>query len=228
MPELPRLTFTPDLVEEGSTPNCPFCHSSIEPGQEVVQCPQCASWHHAGCWEALGNRCSQLGCEGEGEIGPSPPPPLPLPPPSDPSWFDEIELTPIDPPAPDRPELLGHLVSMIELLPTDGPEVVIDIDIPVSSPAPAPAPPPVPEINCPYCHNPIDLTRPALACRVCHTPYHPDCWAASGRCSVTGCDSRRSEPYSPISSATGTLDVDIPQKKATFLSRLKAWWAKRS
>jgi hypothetical protein len=169
-----------------------------------------------------------LGCEGEGELGPPPEPPPEPPPAPEPSWLDQIELSPAGPPEPDTAELLGQLVGLIELLPGDEPEAVIDIDIPITHPAPAPAPPHAPEVNCPYCHNSIDLTQPTVACQVCHTPYHPDCWAAAGRCSVTGCNSRRSEPYRPTSSVPVALDVDIPQKKTTLLSRLKAWWANRS
>jgi hypothetical protein len=122
------------------------------------------------------------------------------------------------------------LVETIELLPINESDEIIDIDIPPSPPAAAtsPAQPPAPEVYCPYCHNPINPTQPAVACRVCHTPYHPNCWAAAGGCSVTGCGSRRSEPYTPIGGALATLDVDIPQKKATLFSRLKAWWAKWS
>ena len=252
MAELPRLIFTPDLVEGGDRLDCPFCHNAIRPGEYVVQCPECSTWHHADCWVELGNRCSQFGCAGEGEVGPLPEPPPPAPepswlldegesevdlPPSSPppppsSLLDEIELTSADPLWPDQAKLLGQLVDTIELLPADAPEaiadIVIDITIPAAPPAAAPPLPRPPEINCPYCHTAIDPAQPAVACLVCRTPYHPGCWAAAGRCSVTGCDSRRSGPYSPAGSAPTPLDVDLPQKKPTLLSRLKAWWANRS
>lgn len=232
MSELPRLAFAPGLVEDSSELNCPFCHDPIVSGQEVVQCPQCASWHHADCWEALGNRCSQMGCEGEGELGPPPPPPPPTIVTTllEPSWLDEIELTPAELPAPEQAELLGQLVNTIELLPADETETILDIDLPANRPTPAPAPPPQPpSVNCPYCQNPVDLARSdVVACRVCHTPYHPSCWAAAGGCAVLGCDSRRSVPYSSVGSAPTTVDVDVLQKKDTFLNRLKTWWANRS
>lgn len=52
---------------------CALCKQEFVVGDEIVICPEDGSRHHAGCWQANGNRCTAYGCRGEGEIGvPSP------------------------------------------------------------------------------------------------------------------------------------------------------------
>lgn len=48
---------------------CPYCGTILHLDDIVVQCPSsCQRWYHAKCWEDNGNRCSTLGCTGEGAI----------------------------------------------------------------------------------------------------------------------------------------------------------------
>lgn len=48
--------------------HCPFCGLPFYPDDSVVECPSCKTPHHSKCWQDMGNRCSTLGCNGEGEV----------------------------------------------------------------------------------------------------------------------------------------------------------------
>jgi len=41
---------------------CPFCQSVLKPGQDVVKCTQCETYHHTECWQEYG-ACSMCGCK---------------------------------------------------------------------------------------------------------------------------------------------------------------------
>ena len=38
-------------------PQCPFCHTPVEPSESKVACDRCMSWQHEACWDEHG-RCS--------------------------------------------------------------------------------------------------------------------------------------------------------------------------
>lgn len=48
--------------------HCPLCGLPFHPDDSVVGCPSCKTPHHSKCWQDMGNRCSTLGCNGEGEV----------------------------------------------------------------------------------------------------------------------------------------------------------------
>ena len=59
---------------------CALCKQEFVSGDEIIICPEDGSRHHAGCWQANGNKCTAYGCRGEGAIGsPAPAPPRPRP-----------------------------------------------------------------------------------------------------------------------------------------------------
>jgi len=59
---------------------CALCKQEFVSGDEIIICPEDGSRHHAGCWQANGNRCTAYGCRGEGAIGsPASAPPRPRP-----------------------------------------------------------------------------------------------------------------------------------------------------
>jgi len=41
---------------------CPFCQSVLKPGQDVVKCAQCGTFHHKECWQEY-TACSMCGCK---------------------------------------------------------------------------------------------------------------------------------------------------------------------
>ena len=43
--------------------NCPYCQSTIKPGEEVIFCSDCSIPHHHACWNENGG-CTTFGCEG--------------------------------------------------------------------------------------------------------------------------------------------------------------------
>jgi hypothetical protein len=47
-----------------STILCPFCRSLISGKDSLVQCSECKTLHHTGCWQAA-RHCSSFGCSGE-------------------------------------------------------------------------------------------------------------------------------------------------------------------
>ncbi len=48
---------------------CALCKQEFVSGDEIVICPEDGSRHHAGCWQANGNKCTAYGCTGAGAIG---------------------------------------------------------------------------------------------------------------------------------------------------------------
>ncbi len=48
---------------------CALCKQEFVTGDEIVVCPEDGSRHHAGCWQANGNKCTAYGCTGSGAIG---------------------------------------------------------------------------------------------------------------------------------------------------------------
>jgi hypothetical protein len=49
---------------------CSLCKHPFEPTDEIIVCPEDGSRHHVECWQANGNRCTNYGCVGEGEVLP--------------------------------------------------------------------------------------------------------------------------------------------------------------
>ena len=47
---------------------CALCKEAFAAGDKIVICPEDGARHHAGCWEANGNKCSAFGCTGQGQI----------------------------------------------------------------------------------------------------------------------------------------------------------------
>jgi hypothetical protein len=47
---------------------CALCKEAFVAGDAIVICPEDGARHHAGCWEANGNKCSAFGCTGQGQI----------------------------------------------------------------------------------------------------------------------------------------------------------------
>jgi hypothetical protein len=43
------------------TQTCPYCHSSIKPGADIIECPACETPHHKECWEE-NKGCTTYGC----------------------------------------------------------------------------------------------------------------------------------------------------------------------
>ena len=41
---------------------CPFCRSSIQVADSIVECNSCNTLHHAACWKENKNRCSVFHC----------------------------------------------------------------------------------------------------------------------------------------------------------------------
>ena len=59
---------------------CALCKEPFTPGDELVICPVDGARHHGQCWQANGNKCSALGCTGQGELAdPSSPVSRPAP-----------------------------------------------------------------------------------------------------------------------------------------------------
>ena len=41
---------------------CPYCQTTIKPGDRTTVCPRCKVPHHLECWQDNGNRCTTFGC----------------------------------------------------------------------------------------------------------------------------------------------------------------------
>ncbi len=61
----------PTLIDKPSVISgavCALCKQPFNPQDEVIVCPVDETRHHTYCWEANGNRCTALGCAGQGPI----------------------------------------------------------------------------------------------------------------------------------------------------------------
>ncbi|MCP5098954.1 MAG: hypothetical protein GY943_25665, partial [Chloroflexi bacterium] len=47
---------------------CALCKELFAPNDELVLCPEDETRHHIHCWQVNGNRCSALGCSGNGAL----------------------------------------------------------------------------------------------------------------------------------------------------------------
>jgi hypothetical protein len=58
--------------------------------------------------------------------------------------------------------------------------------------------------KCPFCQHMVKVKAASVACPVCHTPHHRDCWEENGGCAVYACpgsgELRREEPAPPVPS----------------------------
>ncbi len=45
-------------------PQCAFCGSVIQTGEQTFRCPVCQTLYHVDCWQACNNKCATLGCPG--------------------------------------------------------------------------------------------------------------------------------------------------------------------
>lgn len=41
---------------------CPYCQTTIKPGESLTVCPRCKAPHHRDCWQENGNKCTTFGC----------------------------------------------------------------------------------------------------------------------------------------------------------------------
>lgn len=68
MPLRPRILTKDDPLVRGEAKD-PFTGYPFLPGERVVLCPDCKTFHTVASWEANGNHCSIFGCAGQSEIG---------------------------------------------------------------------------------------------------------------------------------------------------------------
>ncbi|MCL4869619.1 MAG: hypothetical protein KJ063_11665 [Anaerolineae bacterium] len=66
MPSLRPITIDKSnpFLGEG----CALCKNPFAPGDEIVICPEDATRHHVQCWQSNNNRCTALGCTGQGLV----------------------------------------------------------------------------------------------------------------------------------------------------------------
>lgn len=48
---------------------------------------------------------------------------------------------------------------------------------------------------CPYCRSEFTMNDILVICRSCKTRHHQSCWSTNHRCSVFGCDGKKSTGY---------------------------------
>ena len=63
--------IAPTIVNKRSThlgAECALCKELFAPNDEIVICPEDGTRHHARCWQANGNHCTALGCDGDGVL----------------------------------------------------------------------------------------------------------------------------------------------------------------
>lgn len=238
---------------------CPYCSEVMHVGERVVQCPECATWYHVSCWTELDNQCAMHGCAGADEIEPEETLNT-----AGGSLLDEILLEFMaDEVAEEQTDGTDDLLQNIEITPLEdepGGEDIPSLELSLDDFVTELSAPPASSrqnqstgsgtIYCPYCHTAVDVDRPAVICRRCHTPHHLDCWQEATKCSVLGCGSRQTAPY-PSSGQTplagGVIDMteladEAPSsnsnsttspgagalQKESLLSRLKKWWSSQS
>lgn len=62
-PRRPAGIVSQPATEEYIGKVCPYCRTAMQPGEQVVVCPECKVPHHAECWQE--NRsCTTYGCRG--------------------------------------------------------------------------------------------------------------------------------------------------------------------
>ncbi len=71
---------------------------------------------------------------------------------------------------------------------------------------------------CMVCGEPLEGVERFVRCAACETPYHDDCWAFNGACSLYGCESCRCLPVGDahILSETLVIDADSEQPRKSF------------
>jgi hypothetical protein len=47
---------------------CALCRHPFAPGDEIIICPEDGARHHAQCWQANGDSCTNYGCTGSGPV----------------------------------------------------------------------------------------------------------------------------------------------------------------
>ena len=83
------------------------------------------------------------------------------------------------------------------------------------------------EIRCPFCHAPLLAREAQVACDVCHTLHHQECWLENfGKCSVFGCDGTRPGGAEATEEIPRRLVV-IPGRAARRNRRAARWRRRR-